>query len=115
MLFSPNAKSLINAISILMAALAIGELAFHMIMPDVIDKFGKDVTMTATVTGKQKHSLLGSDNAVTVCGHNGVTATVNLSDKEYSETDKGDRITIRGKRSRRRWRSSTGTFRLKNE
>lgn len=97
MLFSPNAKSLINAISILMAALAIGELAFHMIMPDVIDKFGKDVTMTATVTGKQKHSLLGSDNAVTVCGHNGVTATVNLSDKEYSETDKGDRITIRGK------------------
>lgn len=69
------------------------------IMPSVAEKYGTEIAMKLTVTGKQKYSLWGEDNEVTVRSRNGkVTGTVTLPDKKYEKIDKGDTITVKVKK-----------------
>lgn len=69
------------------------------IIPSAAEKYGTEIAVKVTVTGKQKYSLWGEDNEVAVRSRNGeFTGTVTLPDKKYERINKGDTITVKVKK-----------------
>lgn len=69
------------------------------IIPSAAEKYGTEIAVKVTVTGKQKYSLWGEDNEVAIRSRNGeFTGTVTLPDKKYERINKGDTITVKVKK-----------------